>query len=99
VAIAGVSEAAAIVHVPSHRQDEGGLPWRVGPGDIGLPAPAFPGSRLIECAAESRGTYGAPRRASLLVDSRAMRLLEDAGQCAARGRHAAAERSLRAAMA
>src|SRR5439155_5452435 len=33
VAIAGVSEAAGIVHVPSHRQGDRGLPWHVGPGD------------------------------------------------------------------
>ena len=99
LAITGVSEAAAIVHGPSHSQNGCGLTWHVGPGDSGLRPPVFPGSRLIARAAESRSTYGAPRRASLRVDSRAMQLLEDARQCADRGRHAAAERSLRAAMA
>ena len=47
LAITGVSEAAAIVHGPSHSQNGCGLTWHVGPGDSGLRPPVFPGSRLI----------------------------------------------------
>ncbi|HEV3217819.1 MAG TPA: sigma-54 dependent transcriptional regulator [Vicinamibacterales bacterium] len=97
LATANVHEAAAIVRVGSSGKTELCLHSGLD-GDGLLPGPLRP-EPLVTRAAESRGAYGDTRRARLVVDSRATALLEEASRWAARGRHAAAERTLRAALA
>ena len=56
-----------------------------------------PRNNTVLCAAERGPTYGVTRRVPVVVDARAVMWLEEGRRLMGRGRHAAAERSLRAA--
>ena len=96
LAMANAREAAAIVHSSSNDRHE--LCLHSGLDGAELEPNASHRSVLIARAAENRGAYGDTRKARLMVDSRSMNLLEEARRWSSRGRHAAAERTLRAAM-
>src|ERR1700730_14071475 len=92
---ANARELAGIVHVPSASREEPGLQTQFAEE---LPS-SLPGERgLIARAAESRSAYGDRRRVALVPDSRTKNLCEESRRLASLGRHAAAERSLRAAI-
>jgi DNA-binding NtrC family response regulator len=100
---ANAREMAAIVRVPSNGKTELCLHSGLDSGEM-QPNASHP-SALVARAAESRSAYGdtpAPRaragKAPMMVDSRGMSLLEEARRWARGGRHAAAERTLRAAV-
>jgi DNA-binding NtrC family response regulator/tetratricopeptide (TPR) repeat protein len=92
---ANAGELAGIVHVPSFCEE----PCLQTEFAEALP-PSLSGDRgLIARASESRSAYGDRHRVALVSDSRAKNLVDESRRLASRGRHAAAERSLRAAIA
>jgi DNA-binding NtrC family response regulator/tetratricopeptide (TPR) repeat protein len=95
VTAANARELAGIVHVPSIGEE----PCLQTEFARELPASLSGKRGLIARAAESRSAYGDRHRVALVTDSRATNLFEESRRLAGRGRHAAAERSLRAAIA
>jgi transcriptional regulator with AAA-type ATPase domain/tetratricopeptide (TPR) repeat protein len=98
-AIADAREIAAIVHVPPDGKSDRGVSLQATLGNTAFWPRSAAGLPLVARAAESRSVYGSRGKPALLVDSRGMHLLDEARQWASRGRHAAAERAARAALA